>query len=177
MDLQRGDRDATDFSAGRRKRKIVVEAGNCTQWSELPADLLESILKRVGVIDYMMFACVCKSWRSFSVAFKQEFMASQAPLVFLVSKNARKHCYLYNIFEKRLFRAELPHLSGNKCLGFTCGYLVLRDSEMSKKKPNIWFVNPFTRHELTFPRPPERYCHVILASLANSDSESLLTVL
>ncbi|XWS40619.1 hypothetical protein CRYUN_Cryun17cG0011400 [Craigia yunnanensis] len=103
-----------------------------------------------------MYACVCKSWRSVAIAFKQEFMTSQGPLVFLMSTNARKYCYFYNIFDKRLYRAALPHLPGNKCLGFTRGYLLLRESKLTKKKTNIWPVNPYTRHEIKFPRPPKR---------------------
>ncbi|OMO79153.1 hypothetical protein COLO4_24529 [Corchorus olitorius] len=54
-------------------------------------------------------------------------------------------------------------MSGNKCIGFTCGYLVLTDS-----KSDIWLVNPFTRHELKFPTSPKLWSHVILTSLVIS---------
>ncbi|XP_022775508.1 F-box/kelch-repeat protein At1g57790-like [Durio zibethinus] len=171
MDLQRVD--DTDFSGGSRKR-MEIEVGNCSRWSELPADLLVVILKQLGVIEFLLFACVCKSWRFVAIALKQEFMASQSPLVFLMPTKARKYGYFYNIFDNGLYKAGLPHLAGNKCVGFTCGYLVLRDSEMTKKKANIWLVNPFTRHELKFPSPPRRYCHVIVASLAKSDPEFVI---
>ncbi|XP_021299338.1 uncharacterized protein LOC110427998 [Herrania umbratica] len=168
MALQRG------YVCGGSRKRRAIEGDNCSQWSELPAVLLELILNRLGAIEFLIFACVCKPWRAVAIALKQEFMASHGPLVFLMPTKARKYCYFYNIFDDRLYRTALPHLAGNKCLGFTCGYLVLGNSEMKKKEADIWLVNPFTRHELHFPRPPKPYAHVILASLAKSDSESIL---
>ncbi|XVE67749.1 hypothetical protein DITRI_Ditri09bG0013200 [Diplodiscus trichospermus] len=171
MALQRGDDAATDFYGDSSKRKKMIEVGNCSMWSELPDVSLELILRQVGVIEFLLCACVCKSWRSVVIAIKQEFMAAQGPLVFLMTTSPRKYCYFYNVFDKRLYRTSLPHFPGNKCLGFTCGYLVIRDEALPQKNANIWLVNPFTRHELKFPMPPKRYRHVILVSLAKSDSE------
>ncbi|XVE67750.1 hypothetical protein DITRI_Ditri09bG0013300 [Diplodiscus trichospermus] len=145
-------------------------------WSELLAVLLELILRKVGMIELLLCACVCKSRRLAVMALKQEFMATQGPLVFLMSTNPRKYRYFYNIFDKRLYRTSIPHLLGNRWLGFTCGYLVLRDAALTQYKADIWLVNPFTRPELKFPWQPKRYCHVMLASLAKSGSEFLIVV-
>ncbi|OMP05552.1 hypothetical protein COLO4_08776 [Corchorus olitorius] len=115
-------------------------------------------------------ACVCKSWRAIIIAMKEQFMAKQGPpLAFYMSPNARKYCYFYNLYEKRLYRATPPHLSGNKCIGFSCGYLVLADPTLAQKKPDIWLVNPFTGHQLQFPRPPKPYCNVIFVDNPVSD--------
>ena len=38
----------------------------------------------------------------------------------------------------------------------------------------IWFLNPFTRHELQFSSPPNRYLSIILASLATPLQEFVI---
>ncbi|OMP05531.1 hypothetical protein COLO4_08779 [Corchorus olitorius] len=144
-----------------RGRKKIMTEDNFRPWAELPFVLLELILNNVGVIEFLMFACVCKPWRDVAIAMKQEFMAAQGPLLFFLSPNARKCCYFYNMYKKEIYKTSLPHLFRNKCIGFTCGYLIFTDPNNS----DIWFVNPFTRHELKFSTPPKPYTHVILTSL------------
>jgi hypothetical protein len=51
--------------------------------------------------------------------------------------------------------------------------MVLEDKKR-RADSQIWLINPFTRHELRFPSPPNTYCYVILASLATPSQEFVL---
>ncbi|GMY13514.1 F-box protein At3g56470-like [Fagus crenata] len=149
----------------RNKNKRLVDNSNWRPWSELPEDLVHLITKQLGAIDYLMFGCVCRGWRFYTVAHRQEFMAYQPPLVVFLSTHARKACYFYSIFDQRSYKATLPNLIGKSCFGLTCGYLVMEDKK-KRGHSQIWLLNPFTRHELHFSSPPNPYTSVILASLA-----------
>ncbi|GMY13519.1 F-box protein At3g56470-like [Fagus crenata] len=149
----------------RNKKKRLVDNSNLRPWSELPEALVHLITKQLGAIDYLMFGCVCKGWRSYVVVHRQEFMASQPPLVVFLSTLAKKSCHFYSIFDHRAYKATLPNLIGKSCYSLTCGYLVMEDRKKMGHS-QIWLLNPFTRHELHFSCPPNRYTSVILASLA-----------
>ena len=63
--------------------------------------------------------------------------------------------------------AKLPNLVGKSCTGVTCGYLVIIDKKKTENS-QIWLLNPFTRHELHFPNPPNVCSRFIIASLATT---------
>ena len=171
MVLHRGS--DMNLKGSRRKKKGMVDNCNCKPWSELPEALLDLITKSLGVIDYLMFSCVCKEWRLYVAAHRKEFMASQPPLVVLLSSYARRTCYFYSIFDQKLYKAILPDLVGKRCSGVSCGYFVMEDKKKSADS-QIWFLNPFTRHELRFSSPPNRYLSIILASLATPLQEFVI---
>ncbi|XP_075663569.1 uncharacterized protein LOC142633209 [Castanea sativa] len=171
MVLHRGsDRN---LKGSRRKKKGMVDNSNCRPWSELPEALLDLITKSLGVIDYLMIGCVCKGWRLYVGAHRKEFMASQPPLLVLVSSYARRTCYFYSIFDQKLYKAILLDLVGKRCSGVSCGYFVMEDKKKSADS-QIWFLNPFTRHELRFSSPPNPYLSIILASLATPLQEFVI---
>lgn len=134
-------------------------------WSDLHDDFLDEITKWLSAIDYLMFGCVCRSWRSYVEKYKKNFMKSQPPLIVFLSEDIERACYFYSIFNRRLYRAILPSLIGKSCSGITCGYLVLVDNE-PREDSQFWLLNPFTRHELRFPCPSNFIGRVILTSLA-----------
>ena len=100
-------------------------------------------------------------------------MASQPPLVLLLSWNARGASYFYSIFDQRMHKAILLNLIGISCFGISCGYLVLEDKK-DREHSQIWLLNPFTTHELDFRTPPNPQSHVILAPLATPLPEFVL---
>ncbi|XP_075663610.1 uncharacterized protein LOC142633276 [Castanea sativa] len=100
-------------------------------------------------------------------------MASQPPLVVLLSSYARRTCYFYSIFDQRLYKAILPNLVGKTCSGVYCGYFVMLDKKKSADS-QIWLLNPFTRHELRFSSPPNPYFSVIFASLPTPSQEFVI---
>ena len=135
----------------------MADNSNWRPWSELPEALLYLITKWLGAIDYIMFSCVYRTWRFYCVAHRQEFMASlasQPPLVVFLPIHSRRVCYFYNIFDQRRYKTTLPNISGKFCSGTTCGYLILED-KYKRPDSQIWLLNPFTRHELRFPSPPD----------------------
>ncbi|XP_030954074.1 uncharacterized protein LOC115976746 [Quercus lobata] len=149
----------------RSKKKKMVDTSNWRPWSELHEVLLHLIANQLGAIDYLMFGCVCKGWRLYVAAHRKEFMASQPPLLVFLSTQAKRACHFYSIFDRRLYKAILPSLVGKTCSGLSCGYFVLEDRK-KRADSEIWLLNPFTRHELRFSRPPNPYSFIILASLA-----------
>ena len=106
-------------------------------------------------------------WRLYVAPYKQEFMAYQPSLFIFLSRNAKRACYFYSIFDHRFYKAKLPNLVGKSCTGITCGYLVMKDKKKTENS-QIWPLNPSTRHELHFPNPPNVCSRFILASLATT---------
>ncbi|KAI4351531.1 hypothetical protein L6164_005889 [Bauhinia variegata] len=162
-----------NHNGARNKRMKMVENGNIRPWSDLPEALLDLITRRFGMVDYLMFGCVCSSWKLHASAYKQEFMASQAPLILLLSPHARKSCYFYNLFERKMYKALLPSLVGRFCAGITGGYLVM-DNKNEKADNPLWLLNPITRHELYFPRSPRRLNRLFLATVPVPRGEVML---
>ncbi|XP_044506702.1 uncharacterized protein LOC123226237 [Mangifera indica] len=78
-----------DATVRKRVRKKDIENG---RWANLPTELLEIISKNLNIADYLRFGEVCRSWRSFFSEYKQNFMASQSPLILNISKNAGQSC-------------------------------------------------------------------------------------
>ena len=167
-----GDSDI-NLNRSRSKKKKTVENGNWRPWSKLPEALLYLITKQLGTIDYLLFGRVCRTWRLYAVAYRQEFMASQHPLVFFMSKGTKTSCYFYNIFDGRKYKTTLSHIEKKLCSGISCGYLVLKDN---KERPdsNTSLLNPFTKHELRFPSLPIGTGRIILVSLAKPVPEFVI---
>ncbi|XP_050258241.1 uncharacterized protein LOC126703316 [Quercus robur] len=157
----------------RSKKEKMVDNSKLRPWSELHEALLRLITKQLGAIDYIMFGCVCRGWRLHVTTHRQEFMASQPPLLVFLSTQAKRASYFYSIFEQRLYKAKLPNLNGKSCFGITRGYLVMEDNK-KREDSQIWLLNPFTRHELHFPSPPNPYSRLILASLATPLQEFVI---
>ena len=165
-----------NLKGSRSKKKKMVDNSNWRPWSELPVGLLDQITKSLGAIDHLMFGCVCRRWRLYAVAHRQEFMISQPPLVVFLSDHAQRACYFYDIFDQRLYKATLPNLVGKSISGLTCGYMIMKDKKEKKDSP-IWLLNPFTRHELRFPCPPKPYSAIILASLGTHSQEFIIVAI
>ncbi|CAH1429137.1 unnamed protein product [Lactuca virosa] len=125
-------------------------------WSDLNHVVLFLIMMKFGVIDFISFSGVCKSWRSLALDNKSRFMASRPPMSMSISNRAyEKECYcILEDFEERKFKTLLPHSVGRICVGLTCGYLVL----FGRETRDFWLVNPITRQELHFPDVPD-YLH------------------
>ena len=109
-----GDSDI-NLKGLRSKKKKMVDNSNRRPWSELPDTLLYMITKLLGTIDYLMFGCVCRAWRLYAVANRQEFMASQPPLAMFMPNRSKRACCFYNIFDGRKYKAKLPNVVGQIC--------------------------------------------------------------
>ncbi|KAL4555363.1 hypothetical protein LXL04_037981 [Taraxacum kok-saghyz] len=158
--------------ASSMKRIKTCENHGVATWSDLNHDVLFLVMMQLGVIDFLAFGGVCKSWRLLTVSNKNKFMASRPPMSISISTDANeKECYLDDS-EGRKFKTILPHSTGRKYVGLTCGYLILFDAE----RKDFWLVNPITRHELYFPRVPtdDPYIFKVILVFSPSISESVL---
>lgn len=136
-------------------------------WSELPDDLLDVISRPLPMMDHLSFSGVCRSWRASALACKKDKIAAQPPFLVAVSAEVKGRLFFYDIFEGRRYKTEFPNFADKFCIGFCCGYLMMEDRNAQNF---LWLVNPFTRHELQFPAPPERIRHAVITSLVPSDS-------
>ncbi|CAH1450153.1 unnamed protein product [Lactuca virosa] len=124
----------------------------CDPWSDLNYDVLFLVMMRLGVVDFLAFSRVCKSWRSLAVSNRNKFIVSRPPMPMSISistdANHESKCYLED-FEGRKLKISLPHSDYKACVGVSYGYLIL-----IREKTNIfWLVNPITRHEFHVPSP------------------------
>ncbi|XP_023758545.1 uncharacterized protein LOC111906995 isoform X1 [Lactuca sativa] len=140
-------------SSSRKKRFKTYDHGGVAPWLELNHDLLFLVMMQLGVIDFVAFSGVCKSWRSLALNNKKIFMASKPPMLMSISDPSykKKECYCFlEDFEGRKFKTMIPNSSGRTCIGLTCGYLIL----LGEETKDLWLVNPITRHQLHFPCVP-----------------------
>ncbi|CAH1434431.1 unnamed protein product [Lactuca virosa] len=144
------DDDAS--SSSRKKRFKTYDHGGVAPWLEPNHDLLFLVMMQLGVVDFLSFSGVCKSWRSLALLNKSRFMASRPPMSMWISNDANeKECYCFlEDFKGKKFKTLLPHSTYTKYIRLTCGYLVM----LCLKTNDYWLVNPITKHELHFPAVP-----------------------
>ncbi|KAL7592345.1 hypothetical protein Lser_V15G33031 [Lactuca serriola] len=137
-----------NYDASSRKRMKSCDNKGGVPWSDLNHDVLYSIMMRLGVVEFLSFSRVCKSWRSLALSKRERFMTSRPPMAMLAHKNT---CHLQD-FEGKQFKTILPvpHSVDRTCIGVTCGYLIL----FGEKTRDFWLVNLITRHQLHFPHVP-----------------------
>ncbi|KAL4585844.1 hypothetical protein LXL04_010470 [Taraxacum kok-saghyz] len=133
--------------ASSRKRVKTFDNGYSAPWSDLFHDVLFLVMMKLGLIDFLTFSGVCKSWRSFALNNKKIYMSSRPPMLMSISKRPSKNECSLQDSEGRKLRTRLPHSSSRFCVGLTCGYLIL----FGKKTRDFWLVNPVTKHQLHFP--------------------------
>ncbi|KAL6325312.1 hypothetical protein AAG906_023157 [Vitis piasezkii] len=160
---QNSDRDTNEANC----KKMNTDC-SWRPWSELPSDLLDVISRQLHMMDHLSFSGVCRSWRASALPCKKDKIASQPPFLVALSAHVRGRLFFYDIFEGRKYKTEFPNHADKFCCGFCCGYLMMEDRNAQN---GLWLVNPFTRHELQFPAPPERIRHAIItSSVVPSDS-------
>ncbi|KAL4563422.1 hypothetical protein LXL04_027464 [Taraxacum kok-saghyz] len=132
--------------AGKTRKRKIDASSKKRPWSDINHDVLYPIMMQLGVIDFVAFSGVCKSWRSLALSNAQTFMASKPPMGMSASNNT---CYLGD-FQGRQFKTIIPQLVGRKLVGISCGYLIMFGEETR----DFWLVNLITRHEIHFPNVP-----------------------
>ncbi|XP_023740815.1 uncharacterized protein LOC111888911 [Lactuca sativa] len=130
---------------------MTIKTDDVVPWSYLNHDVISLVMMQLGVIDFLAFSGVCKSWRSVARSNWKTFMTSKPPMLMLILPvgNNDRQCWLVDS-EGKEFRTIIPHSAGWGCVGLTCGYLIL----LRWKTYDFWLVNPITRHELHFPPAP-----------------------
>ncbi|CAH1448984.1 unnamed protein product [Lactuca virosa] len=153
MSVTRNDDDdaSSSSSSSRKKFKTFCNDG-VASWLDVNLDLLFLVMIKLGVVDFVAFSGVCKSWRSFAFSNRNKFMASKPPMKISIGPHINKEDSYYFVedFKERRFKTIIPHSFGRTYFGSTCGYFILFDKETR----DFWLVNPITRDELHFPDYP-----------------------
>lgn len=134
-----------------KKRRLLSSPSS--NWSKLPTDLLESVLKRLSFLDMFHLKHVCHSWES-SVSKSclfSSFSQLQPPLLMVPTdhqeyyddENSNNGCCFFNL-EEKLGHYEFKNLRGydkrtHNCIGSSQGCLIILD----KKEGALFIFNPF----------------------------------
>ena len=116
-------------------------------WSELPSDLLISLLERLSFTDFRRAKSVCRSWYSASRQCVPK--NNNIPWLLLFPEDNNSCCTLFNPEEKdKLYRTQyldlvLPRIF---CLK-TCGSWLL----MRNRSSNLYLLNLFTKERINLP--------------------------
>ncbi|KAK7287217.1 hypothetical protein RIF29_00354 [Crotalaria pallida] len=141
----------------KNKAKQNIQSGN--KWTHLPSDILEMIMKRLKLIDYLGIQAVCSTWRAAitrAIANKHCHPLPELPLVFLTPRN--KHVLPDMFFS--LNTEQVCSLRRNntllerhhQCHGTVGGWMILSANLILGAK-TIFFLNPVTNDVVMVPSP------------------------
>jgi len=123
-----------DYAVARTE-KYEMEKNNTL--TNLPIDVLELIMKRLPLKDYLRLRAICRSCRK---------------IVSKIIEN--KHCCplpeLPSLSTKSLHRLRTPLLRDNTCVGSVDGWLIVSDNS-EKGFAKIFFLNPVSDVRITIP--------------------------
>ncbi|XP_043687833.1 F-box protein SKIP23-like [Telopea speciosissima] len=127
-------------------------------WSELPKDLLGSVLQRLpNVVDIIRFSAVCTSWHS--VAYDKSYSsAPQLPWLMLPYKlghEGKETRNFLNLSENKIYQIKLPEIRHSRCVGSSFGWLVILD-----RFCHALLMNPFSGAIIHLP-PTETFPDVL----------------
>lgn len=122
-----------------KRRRISTTKGkpkhSSSSWSDLPAELLELILKKLSFVDVIPFKAVCSSWRSAAAQLQSQYHSIQiTPWLMLPNGQEDDHtsrCFL-NLAENKVYKFEnafeVEGLGNDPwCVGSSHGWLVILD--------------------------------------------------
>ncbi|XP_057418498.1 uncharacterized protein LOC130712692 [Lotus japonicus] len=129
------------------------EKNNISKWVHIPDELLELIMKRLCLMDYLALRTICTPWRSTvtkAMANKHCCPLSELPLIVLLSdeevlfslRTEREHCPKVSIFESRKIT----------CYGSVEGWMIMCDY-VKKNSLSIFFKNPVTNSRVSISSP------------------------
>ncbi|KAF3457612.1 hypothetical protein FNV43_RR02270 [Rhamnella rubrinervis] len=175
-------------------------AGNKAEkqkWSELPPEIMELILEKLGCVDIMRFKAVTKSWCLVANSYVSSPLYSQIPKSpWLIYPTIRKHPLFYpspqspedhndhsglfNFAEKKAYKIknvfEECKPLGGYVLGSSHGWLVIRD----RTSGDLFLLNPFTSAKIQLPSAGNHNDVVVRKAFLSSDpslSESFSVVI
>ncbi|CAO2180026.1 unnamed protein product [Urochloa humidicola] len=115
-------------------------------WTSLPKELLECIVKRLASgHDAASFRSACSPWRA-AVPF-----VAFGPLLLLPFDPDSDTVTFYRVPEEEAFSLKLPEARGKAPCGTSCGWLALMDEAAA-----VTLLNPFTGARVELPPADER---------------------
>ncbi|CAF2122605.1 putative F-box protein At4g22180 [Brassica rapa] len=121
---------------------------NMVKWSELNADVLQSILERLSIINYLKARSVCKNWH---VVCKQiSSIQDKFPWIIIFPRRRPKSstCQVFNPQEGKLYtlRNLGNDFSTHQCIATSGSWLLMLDL-----RSNLYVLNVFTRERIDLP--------------------------
>ncbi|KAI4305486.1 hypothetical protein L6164_028850 [Bauhinia variegata] len=118
-----------EFVTEPLKNSDEVKCGS--DWSNLPRDIAESILKRLCLQDFLQFGEVCKSWETIvanAIATKHCLPATQAQLPLMIASR-NEDIRVFSLPTKKFIQPRRPIFTENQyCIGSIGGWLIMFDS-------------------------------------------------
>ncbi|XP_042516529.1 F-box protein At2g26160-like [Macadamia integrifolia] len=138
-------------------------------WSELPKELLGSILQRLPIVDNIRFGAVCTSWNSVSSDKSYRPLAPQLPWMMLpykVGQEGKETRKFLNLAHKKIYQMKLPkEIRHSRCVGSSFGWLVILDAFCC-----VLLMNPFSGAIIHLP-PTETLPDVLGVHVSESSGE------
>ncbi|XP_058077121.1 F-box/kelch-repeat protein At1g57790-like [Magnolia sinica] len=126
--------------------KDMKDVETYRDWASLPTELLEHIIDRLPLIEYLTFRGVCKSWRSASSDYSPKNQPkAHRPWILFFSPTSPTKCFLYNEPSESYYNIEIPELQNSSCLASNHGWLLIHHDG------SLFFFNPFSRTKVELP--------------------------
>uniref|UniRef100_A0A1D1YYG2 F-box/kelch-repeat protein At1g57790 n=1 Tax=Anthurium amnicola TaxID=1678845 RepID=A0A1D1YYG2_9ARAE len=116
-------------------------------WSDLPGDLISSILERLSIRDCVRFGAVCPSWRS-ALKDRVHVRAEQFPWVMIPDTGMLR---TYNPGDEVYYKIDLPpQAQGRHFCMASRGWLLM----ISEEDYSLVLLNPISKAVIQLPKPP-----------------------
>ncbi|XWS56008.1 hypothetical protein CRYUN_Cryun09bG0049600 [Craigia yunnanensis] len=167
----------------RRKLKLLAETVNGDErtstddgkerlelqtWSDLPVELLESIMSHLTLEDNIRASAVCKRWHKIAISVR---VVNQSPWLMYFPKYGNLYEF-YDPSERKTYSLELPELHGSRVCYTKDGWLLL----YKPRNHRVFFFNPFTREMIKLPRFELTYQIVAFSCAPTSTSCVVFTI-
>ncbi|KAL6221648.1 hypothetical protein ACLB2K_005044 [Fragaria x ananassa] len=146
------------ISSLKKRRKARRRKAN---WSELPNELLQLILKKLipcefdiaGFRHIREFKAVCQSWRAAAKACSSYVPLPRTPCLLL--HGITQNSFLFDPIgkKKHLIRNVHDYFPNAKCVGSSYGWIVMfyKDNELKESQSKAHLFNPITRGRISIP--------------------------
>ncbi|XP_042520454.1 F-box/kelch-repeat protein KIB1-like [Macadamia integrifolia] len=139
-----------EISSPKKKEKLEQSEEYFSKWSELPDEITETIIDRLGFPDILRFGSVCMPWRSVSLETLRRRSLSSRPYnpMVLFEYNLEKGTFGFFSFEEsRVYWLNIEGSPAAQCIGCSKGWLVM----LSPNHTYCFLLNPFTGIRIDLP--------------------------
>lgn len=161
-----------------RRRKRARDADNdhqneqqssYSQWSNLPADVMEIILDKMHLSDYASVLGVCQPWRAVA---KPHYIKPY--LVNLSCNRWSTDAWMINVENCKMLHIRHPVLDEMYCVGSSHGWLILR----KENSPRVCLMNLFNGAKFNLPKWfPRIYSGCIYLSSSPNSANCIVLVI
>ncbi|KAI4328366.1 hypothetical protein L6164_020724 [Bauhinia variegata] len=144
-----------------KKHKLEGPEGEGSNWSDLPQDISESILKLLSFRDYLQFGLVCTSWRTIfanAIASKHCLPAPQLPLLILNRSSPDSNIICPSFFDlskKKFINPKGPIYERNHycCGSFEGWFFMIHNLNLSSSEHSSPYIllNPVSGDRIALP--------------------------